>query len=327
MQTLPVLSVLKIDKKFSDNNFAYSYIVLDPEPSPWIPAKTADGKILNDKYLIGAAAGINPQTGAADVNLTFNEEGIKIFSELTGRLVGKQIAIFVGGEMLTAPVVNSKIDNGVASISGQKSLKEATELASDITTGIVPAPIYLASERTIDAKIGNTALGEILMAGFIGLVAIIVFLVIFYRVGGLLAGVALFVYAGCLIAMVKFFGTVLTLASIAGVILSIGLAIDANILIFERVHEALAQKLPLKKAIQIGFNHSWTAIWDSHITSFVSALILFMFGVSMIKGFGFMLGIGILLSLFTAMWVSRILILFVAKYIHNAQILVGYKKK
>ena len=133
-------------------------------------------------------------------------------------------------------------------------------------------------------------------------------------------------YAVILVALVKFFGVVLTLASIAGVILSIGLAIDANILIFERTYEALREKLPLNKAISIGFKHSWTAIWDSHITSFMSALILFLFGVSLIKGFGFMLGVGILLSLFTAMWISRILIAFTGKFIKDPKILVGFKK-
>lgn len=320
-------SVLKIDEKISDNNYKYSYVLVDPEPSQWIPAKTADWRILNDKYLIGAAATINPQNGQPDVGLTFNEEGAKVFSELTTRLVWKQIAIFVGGEMLTAPQVNEPINNGVASISGQRSLEEAKELATNITTGIVPAPIYLTSERTIDAKIWNSALSQILIAGAIGLIAIVVFLVAFYQVGGLLAGVALFAYALFLIAMVKLFWTVLTLASIAWVILSIGLAIDANILIFERIHEVLKQKIPVSKAINIWFNHSWSAIWDSHLTSFVSALILYLVGVSMIKGFGFMLGVGILLSLFTAMWISRILILFAAKFIKNPKTLVWYHDK
>ena len=133
-----------------------------------------------------------------------------------------------------------------------------------------------------------------------------------------------------LVAIIKFSGlfggVVLTLASIAGVILSIGLAIDANILIFERVREALREGNSLQKAIRIGFDQSWTAIWDSHITSFFSALILWIFGIAMIKGFGLMLGLGILLSLFTAMWVSRVLIQFVSQYVKNPKILFGFKK-
>ncbi len=245
------------------------------------------------------------------MDLIFNDEGKKIFAELTKRLIGKQIAIYVGGQMLTAPTVQSIIPDGRAVITGQYTIASAQELANNITTGIVPAPIYLTSERTIDAKIGANALHQILIAGLIGLIAIVVFLTIFYRASGLLAGIALIVYSLILIALVKAFGVVLTLASIAGVILSIGLAIDANILIFERMKEALHEGLPLEKAIMVGFEKSWTAIWDSHITSFTSAVILYMFGISLIKGFGLMLGLGILLSLFTAMWVSRILIIAV----------------
>ncbi len=251
-----------------------------------------------------------------------------MFGEITARMINQQLAIFVGGEIVTAPRIRDAITTGTAEISGDyTSIEEAKEVADNITTGIVPAPIYLTSERTIDAKIGSTALSQILVAGIIGLSVIILFLVAFYRVGGFLAGVALVSYAVILITIVKLTGVTLTLAAIAGVILSIGLAIDANILIFERIHEGLKEKLPLNKSIETGFEQSWAAIWDSHITSFLSALILFLVGVSLIKGFGFMLGVGILLSLFTAMWISRVLILFTAKFIKNPKILVGFSKE
>lgn len=318
-------AVVRLESPLGDDRYRYSYVLVDAEPSIWKPAMAADGRVLNDRYLVNAAAGIN-QGGGSEVQLTFNEEGRQIFAELTGRLVGQQIAIFVGGEMLTAPVVQTTISDGRAVITGQSSFLESQQLANDINTGIVPAPIYLTSERTIDAKIGETALSSILKAGAMGLVAIVIFLAFFYGVSGLLAGIALVAYTILLVAIVKMSGVVLTLAAIAGVILSIGLAIDANILIFERIHEALKEKMPLSKAISIGFKHSWAAIWDSHITSFMSAFILFAFGVAMIKGFGFMLGVGIMLSLFTAMWVSRILLLFAAKYIKNPKIFIGYKK-
>ncbi len=212
-------------------------------------------------------------------------------------------------------------------ITGQYTIQSAQELANNINTGIVPAPIYLTSERTIDAKIGSSALSEIFWAGAIGLLAIIIFLTIFYRVSGILAGLALIIYTLLLVTIVKFTGVVLTLASIAGVILSIGLAIDANILIFERMREAFRDGHPVEKAIHLGFDKSWTAIWDSHITSLTSAFILYVFGISLIKGFGLMLGIGIILSLFTAMWVSRVLILAVGKKIgKNTLLFVGLKK-
>lgn len=157
----------------------------------------------------------------------------------------------------------------------------------------------------------------------VGLAIIVAFLVAVYRVSGLLAGIALVIYTILLVALVKFFGPVLTLASIAGIILSIGLAIDANILIFERMRESLADGHSVEKSIDIGFRHSWTAIWDSHVTSLVSAMILFFFGISMIKGFGLMLALGIVLSLFSAMWISRVLVQFAAKKMpHNPSMLV-----
>ncbi len=311
-----------------EKEYSYAFIFVDERPSLWAPAKTADGKILNDKYLNRAGVSLT-QAGRPQVDLIFNDEGKKIFAELTKRLIGKQIAIYVGGQMLTAPTVQSVIPDGRAVITGDYTMQWAQELANNITTGIVPAPIYRTSERTIDAKIGANALHQILVAGLIGLIAIVLFLTMFYRVSGLLAGMALIVYSLILIALVKFFGIVLTLASIAWVILSIGLAIDANILIFERMKEALRDNLPLERATLIGFEKSWSAIWDSHITSFTSAAILYIFGISLIKGFGLMLGLGILLSLFTAMWISRILIIAVGRTAlgKNTELFVGMKKE
>ncbi len=306
--------------------YAYSYIFVDQRPSLWQAAKTVDGKVLNDKYLVNAGVGFT-QVGQPQVELLFNEDGKKIFGELTKRLIGKQIAIFVGWQLLTAPTVQAVITDGKAVITGDYTIKWAQTLANDINTGIVPAPIYLTSERTIDAKIGSESLRQILMAGAIGLLVIIIFLVSIYRVSGLLAGLALITYTLILIALVKMTGVVLTLASIAGVILSIGLAIDANILIFERMREALVDGKTMDQSITLGFEKSWTAIWDSHITSLTSAVILYVFGISLIKWFGFMLGLGIILSLFTAMWVSRILIIAVGRKIgKNSALFIGFKK-
>lgn len=322
-------AIMQIQSKIGTGTgatFVYSFIYIDQRPSLWQAAKTADGKVLNDKYLVNSSVGFT-QVGQPQVELLFNEEGKKIFGELTKRLIGKQIAIFVGGQLLTAPTVQAVITDGKAVITGDYTIKWAQTLANDINTGIVPAPIYLTSERTIDAKIWSESLRQILRAGAIGLIVIIIFLTMFYRVSGLLAGIALITYTLILIALVKMTGVVLTLASIAGVILSIGLAIDANILIFERMREALQDGKTLDQSIHLGFEQSWTAIWDSHITSLTSAIILYIFGISLIKWFGFMLGLGIILSLFTAMWVSRILILAVGKKMgRNTTAFIGFKK-
>lgn len=295
-------------EKYTATIYDYEGIFVSQKPSEWTPAQTVDGKVLDEQYLTKASVSFS-QGFAPQVDLLFNADGGKIFAELTKRLQGKQIAIFVGGELLTAPTVQTVIPDGRAVITGNYTAESAKKLATDINTGIVPAPIYLTSERTIDAKIGADALRVIINAGLIGLLLIIVFLVLIYRVSGLMAGIALVIYGLLLLAIVKSFGIVLTLASIAGIILSIGLAIDANILIFERTKEELRKGVEVEKAIIVGFGKSWSAIWDSHITSFTSAVVLYIFGISLIKGFGLMLGLGILLSLFTAMWVSRILIL------------------
>lgn len=299
-------------EKYTEVVYDYEAVFVSQKPSEWMAAKTADGKVLDEQYLTKASVSFS-QGFAPQVDLLFNAEGGKIFAELTKRLMGKQIAIFVGGQLLTAPTVQSVIPDGRAVITGNYTAESAKKLATDINTGIVPAPIYLTSERTIDAKIGADSLRVIILAGLIGLLAIIVFLVLIYRVSGLMAGVALVIYGLLLLAIVKMFGIVLTLASIAGVILSIGLAIDANILIFERTKEELRLGVDMEKSITIGFGKSWSAIWDSHITSFTSAVVLYIFGISLIKGFGLMLGLGIVLSLFTAMWISRILIVAVGR--------------
>lgn len=297
-------------EKYTAKIYSYEGVFVSQKPSEWTAAKTEDGKTLDEQYLSKASVSFS-QGFAPQVDLLFNADGGKIFAELTKRLMGKQIAIFVGGQLLTAPTVQSVIPDGRAVITGNYTAESAKKLATDINTGIVPAPIYLTSERTIDAKIGADSLKVIIHAGLIGLLLIIAFLILIYRVSGLMAGIALIIYGLLLLAIVKSFGIVLTLASIAGIILSIGLAIDANILIFERTKEELRRGVEIEKAVIVGFGKSWSAIWDSHITSFTSAIVLYIFGISLIKGFGLMLGLGILLSLFTAMWISRILILVV----------------
>lgn len=310
-------------EKYTAKIYDYEGVFVSQKPSEWTPAKTEDGKVLDEQYLSKASVSFS-QGFAPQVDLLFNTEGGKIFAELTKRLMGKQIAIFVGGELLTAPTVQSVIPDGRAVITGNYTAESAKKLATDINTGIVPAPIYLTSERTIDAKIGADSLTVIIHAGLIGLLLIIIFLLLIYRVSGLMAGIALIIYGLLLLAIVKSFGIVLTLASIAGIILSIGLAIDANILIFERTKEELRKGVEVEKAIVVGFGKSWSAIWDSHITSFTSAVVLYVFGISLIKGFGLMLGLGILLSLFTAMWISRILILVVGhKMRKNTKAFIG----
>lgn len=304
----------------------YDYIFIEKQPSAWKDAKDSKWRTLNDKYFRKASV-VYSQAGQPLVELTFNEEGWKIFWELTTRLVWQEIAIFVWWELLTNPRVNEPIYQGKAVITWQRTPEEAKKLAGDINTWVVPAPIYLTSEKTIDSKIGWEALDKLIISGLAWFLLILIFLVIIYRVSWFMAFLALVIYAIIVLFIVKALWMVLTLASIAWLILSIWMAIDANILIFERIKYEFQQWKNMKDAINTWFKHSWTAIWDSNITWLLVALILFIFGINMIKWFWAMLAIWIVVSLFTAMWVSRIFILLLAQFIKNKNLFIWFKEK
>lgn len=304
----------------------YDYIFIEKQPSAWKDAKDSKWRTLNDKYFRKASV-VYSQAGQPLVELTFNEEGWKIFWELTTRLVWQEIAIFVWWELLTNPRVNEPIYQGKAVITWQRTPEEAKKLAGDINTWVVPAPIYLTSEKTIDSKIGWEALDKLIISWLAWFLLILIFLVIIYRVSWFMAFLALVIYAIIVLFIVKALWMVLTLASIAWLILSIWMAIDANILIFERIKYEFQQWENMKDAINTWFKHSWTAIWDSNITWLLVALILFIFGINMIKWFWAMLAIWIVVSLFTAMWVSRIFILFLAQFIKNKNLFIWFKEK
>lgn len=291
---------------------SYQYIFIKAEPSIWVPAEDEDGRVLSDKYFINSSVQWNG-IGKAMIELTFNTEGAKIFGNLTKRLTWNPMAIFVGGELLTAPNIDEPILSGRAVITGNYTPDSARILSDDINIGVVPAPIYLTSERTIDARLGQDSLEKIIFAWILWFVSILLFLIYIYRLSGLIAAVALFIYIAITLAILKQFGVVLTLASIAGLVLSIGIAIDANILIFERVKDEIKKWEDLREAVRIGFDKSFSAIWDANITGLIVAGILFIFGINMIKGFGFILALWILVSLFTVFFISRLFIRILAQ--------------
>ncbi len=293
------------------------------------------------------------------VSIQFNNDGAKLFEDITGRHVGKPVAIFVGGELISQPTVNAKISGGKAQISGNFTVEQATDLARNLNTGAIPAPIILAGQNTIGASLGADALNKSLWAGIIGFLLVAFFMIGYYRLPGLLATVALSVYAIIMLFLIKiaipfsvaigislvvfvflvmkiinsrdsgpekaigltlacfilFFLSfvlanpiVMTLAGIAGVILSIGMAVDANILIFERVKEELRDGRTLSAAIEIGFDRAWNSIRDSNFSSLITCGILFYFGSSIIQGFAFNLAAGILVSMFTAITITKTLL-------------------
>ena len=303
----------------------YSYLFIWATPSDWMSAMDSEWRILNDKYFVKSSVQFN-EAFTPMVELTFNSEWAKIFWELSTRLVGQQMAIFVGWELLTAPNINEPILWGKAVITWSYTPEEARLLAQDINTWVVPAPIYLTSEKTIDSKLWASSLEKLIISWISWFLLILVFLVLVYRLAWLMSAIALLMYIAIVLTIIKWLAVVLTLASIAWLILSVGMAIDANILIFERIKDELKSWKELKEATVIWFKKSWSAIWDSNVTWFLVALILYIFGINMIKGFWLMLAIWIVVSLFSAMWISRILLVLLAESIKSDKLFIGFKK-
>lgn len=243
------------------------------------------------------------------VRVDFNSEGAKLFADLTGANIGKQIAIFLDGALLSAPVVQDHITNGTAIISGNFSAEEARELVRNLNLGALPVPIELISTQTIGATLGEEAVQAGLAAGTAGFVALSIFLVLWYRVPGVVAVLSLVIYVVLMLALFKLVPVVLTAAGIAAFILSIGLAVDANILIAERLKEELAAGKKVEEAIREGFARAWLAIRDSNITHIIAAIILFWFGTSIIKGFALVFGLGVIASMLSAITISRTFLL------------------
>lgn len=301
------------------------YIFVTQKPSDWKEAKDKKGRILNDKYFVKSSVQFN-QAFQPMVELTFNDEWAEIFGELTRRLTGKQLAIFVGGQLLTAPNVNEAILTGKAVITGKYTPEEARILSQNINTWVVPAPIYLTSERSIDSRLGIDSLSKLIVSGLIGFAVIALFLIFVYRASWVIASISLLLYILMVLALVKFFGIILTLASIAGLILSVGMAIDANILIFERIKDELKEWEKMDNALKLGFEQSFSAIWDSNLTGLIVALILFIFGINLIKGFGLMLAIWIVVSLIVFYYISRIFTFLLARLDMKQKNFIGLKK-
>lgn len=269
---------------------------------------------LSGKQLQRAGVSFNQSTGEPEVTLQFNSDGAKLFAEITKRNVGKTIAIFLDGQILSNPSVNQEITGGDAIITGSFTLAQAKDLARRLNAGALPVPISLVSQQTVGATLGSDSVAKSIFAGLFGILVVAIFMLIFYRLPGLLAVLALGLYTLIVLAIFKLWPVTLTLAGIAGFILSIGIALDANILIFERTKEELRSGKPLETAIAEGFKRAWLSIRDSNVSSIITSVILIWFGSSLIKGFAITLLIGILISLFSAITVTRNLLRLVIQF-------------
>src|SRR3989344_1967986 len=282
---------------------------------------------LSGKQLQRAEVVEDQQTSQIQVSLNFNDEGSKLFGEITGRNVGKQVAIFLDGEPLSTQVVNEAITSGSAVISGGFTFQEAKLLAQRLNSGALPVSVELISQQTVDATLGNDSLQKSFKAGMIGLIAVMLFMIFYYRLPGLISVASLIVYASITLALSKLLGVTLTLSGIAGFILSIGMAVDANVLVFERLKEELRLGKSLKVAIEEAFVRAWSSIRDGNITTLISCVFLIWFGTGFIQGFAGTLGLGILVSMLTAFVFSRIIARLVFGWMPEKGnwLLVGYK--
>ena len=266
---------------------------------------------LTGKELERSQMDFDPQTSQPVVLLQFNNEGKELFKQITERNVGKQVAIALDGNIISAPVVNDVIRNGEAVISGKFTTQEAQELSQRLNAGALPVPITLVSQQSVEASLGQVSLDKSLKAGFWGLVAVAVFMIVYYRLAGVVAVLALTIYALLMVSIFKLsslsqsFTITLTLAGIAGFVLSVGMAVDANILIFERMKEEIKRGRDLKSSLDEGFRRAWTSIRDGNYSTILTCLILIAFGTGFIKGFAITLMIGVLLSMFTAIVITR----------------------
>jgi len=268
---------------------------------------------ITGEHLASAQLQFNQSPGGIPnepvVVLKFNSEGAQIFADLTKNNIDRIFGIFLDGVLISSPVIRESIPNGEAVISGNFAAQEAKELARNLNFGALPVPIELISTQTVAGTLGAKAVRDGLMAGLWGVIAVALFMVLWYRLPGIIASFALLLYIIAVLALFQLIPVTLTAAGIAAFILSIGMAVDANILIFERTREELAGGKTASDATKDGFARAWPSIRDSNISSMITAVILFWLGTSLVKGFALVFGLGVLVSMLTAITVSRTFLL------------------
>jgi protein-export membrane protein SecD len=300
-----------------DNKEVHAQHILLMIKNPALEAQAAGPQFestgLSGKNLQRADVAFDPQTNKPQVAIEFDGEGAKMFAEITKENIGKRIAIYLDGQVISAPTVQTEITDGKAVITGDFTLDETKKLVQRLNEGALPLPITLIGQQSVEASLGQISLTKSLKAGLIGIILVMIFMIIYYRLLGLIASLALIIYTSIMVAIFKLSGftpwsITLTLAGIAGFILSVGMAVDANILIFERSKEEIRKGRSLAGAIEEGFHRAWPSIRDSNISTMITSLILIWFGSGFVKGFALTLLLGVLVSMFTAIVIVRILL-------------------
>lgn len=260
---------------------------------------------LSGKNLDRAVVTFDQTTNQPQVSLEFDSDGAKLFEDITSRNVSQIVGIFLDGSPISLPRVNQAITGGSAVISGDFNLDDARVLAQRLNAGALPVPISLVSQSQVGATLGTQSVEKSFFAGIVGLLMVILFMVTYYRLPGLIASVALVIYALITLALFKLIPITLTLAGVAGFILSVGMAVDANVLIFERSREELRNSRSLFGALEAGFSRAWPSIRDSNVSTLITCVMLGWFGTSVVQGFAITLGLGVLVSMFSAITISH----------------------
>ena len=293
------------------SGFAYEHSAGEPVTNLWVPATgKLDGEeqALTGQYLLpNCYADVKPKTNEPVVAFEWDEDGAKLFSQITGRLIGQPLGIFLDDELISAPKVQSQI--AARGIIEGLTLSDAQTLAIQLNTGALPLTLHEVRTQKVDPTLGAESLEKSMIAGIIGLALLLLFMILYYRLPGVLACIALLIYGAILLTIFKLWPVILTLAGIAALILSIGIAVDANVLIFERTKEEIRSGKTLSAAIEAGFARAWPAIRDSNFSTLITCAILFWFGSTFgaapVKGFALTLGIGVVVSMFTAIVVTK----------------------
>ena len=264
--------------------------------------------VVAGEDLIDAQPGFD-QNGSPSVNFRFNPTGAKKFGIFTSNNVGSPFAIVLDSEVISAPVIRDAIMGGSGQISGNFSMEESTELSVLLRAGALPAGMTFLEERTIGPELGQDSIDAGKIACIVGFLLILVFMFLSYGLFGIFANIALIINVVLIFALLSIVGATLTLPGIAGIVLTIGMAVDANVLVFERIREELKTSKGPARAIQLGYEKALSAIFDANITTFITAVILFLIGSGPIRGFSITLGLGILTSVFSAIYVTRLIII------------------
>lgn len=281
-------------------------VVRDLIRPAYLEFRTEDGTtVLTGADLSDAKEQYNQQTGRPEVGLAWNPEGAKTFAEVTAAHVNRPLGIYLDGNLLQNPTIESPIPDGKAVITGYASLQEANRIAVLLRSGALPVKLDIMEKRTVGPQLGADSLERSVSAGTVGFGAILLFMVAYYRLPGLVSAFALVVYATLVLLILSAFQATLTLAGIFGLLVSLGIAIDANIIIFERLKEELRTGRSLRSAVDAGFKRALVAILDANVTTLIAVAILYVFAPAMIKGFALTLGIGILASMFTGLVLTK----------------------